>query len=107
VRVTTIGQDLVGTLCDLRQGVVDIGQVVVPGRGQDQLALTIKKLDIEPFFERFDAVTNRARCYFSSSAASLKLPQRATVAKSRKLLSGGSFGTMSRRSERSPVYSPL
>ena len=48
MRVTTIGQDLVGTLCDLRQRVVDIGQVVVPGRGQDQLGLTtIKKRDIE------------------------------------------------------------
>ena len=62
MRFTIIGQDLVGTLCDLRQRLVDIGQVVVPGRGQDQLPLTIKKLDIEPFFEGFDAVTNRARC---------------------------------------------
>jgi hypothetical protein len=62
VRVTMVGQDLVGTSCDLRHRLVDIGQVVAPGRGQDQLARTIKKLNVEPFFERFDAVTNRARC---------------------------------------------
>ena len=50
----------------------------MPGRGQDQLGLmTIKKLDIEPFFERFDAVTNRAgrsiqflRGEFKTAAAS-------------------------------------
>jgi hypothetical protein len=62
VRVTMVGQDLVGTSCDLRHRLVDIGQVVAPGRGQDQLARTIKKLNVEAFFERFDAVTNRARC---------------------------------------------
>jgi hypothetical protein len=62
VRVTMVGQDLVGTSCDLRHRLVDIGQVVAPGRGRDQLARTIKKLNVEPFFERFDAVTNRARC---------------------------------------------
>jgi hypothetical protein len=77
VRLTIIGQDLVGTLCDLRQRLVDIGQVVAPGRGQDQLARTIKKLNVEPFFEGFDAVANRARCYiqflrgeFKTAAAS-------------------------------------
>jgi hypothetical protein len=44
---------------------------------------------------------------FSSCAASLKLPQRATVAKSRKPFSAGSFSRMSQRSERLRVYSPL
>ena len=72
MRLTIIGQDLVGTLCDLRQRPVDIWQVVMPGRGQDQLALTIEKLDVEPFFERFDAVTNRARCYIQFQRGEFK-----------------------------------
>jgi hypothetical protein len=40
-----------------------IREIVEPGLGQDQVPLAIKKLDVEPFFERDDAVTDGSRRY--------------------------------------------
>src|SRR5262249_52021964 len=57
-RVGIRGQYFTSTLCDHRQRLADRDQIIESCRGEGQVARAIEKLNIEPFFERADAVTN-------------------------------------------------